>query len=187
MDRQTNEVNTELRDLAPHLAKLPKKNTSVLPNGYFQEVEEQIMRQILIAEIDDKSPAQAPDGYFEKLESDLDGMVNKSNANNSSGIKMLLLSNLKLIRYAAAAVMILFVSVWVVFNMNSTNDEINNIAMDNSDGYLEYLEDNLDDYDINTLVDHGLVEESDITLITYTGETYADETQDVYMETSIDF
>ena len=187
MDRQINEVSIELRDLAPNLARLPKNIIPVLPDGYFQKVEEQILSQILIAEIDDKSAVHVPDGYFEKLESDMENMVNKSNTDYSSGIKMVSLSNVKLIRYAAAAVMILFASVWVVFNMNLTKDEMNNTAFESSDGYFEYLEDNLDDYDINTLIDHGLVEESDITLITYTDETFTDETQDLYMETSIDF
>ena len=98
---------------------------------------------------------------------------------------MLWLSNVKLMRYAAVTV--LFVSVWMVFNINITKEETNNTVFDSNEGYFEYLEDNLDDYDINTLVDYGLVEESDITLITYSDETYTDETKDLYMETSIDF
>jgi len=187
MNSDTYEVNKELKDIAPILAELPKNSASEVPTGYFQLVEEQIMGQIFISENVHKSEMQVPEGYFEKLESDVINVVSKNNPNKSSEVKIVLFSNVKLLQYAAAAVLILFVSVWIEFNVNNTNAITEDTTLETSDAYFEYLEDNMDEFDINSLVDHDLIEESDITLITYTEDAVTDDSQYFILESEINF
>ena len=119
MNSDTYEVNKELNDLAPILAALPKKSGAEVPEGYFKRVEQQILSQIFISESVDRSESMVPDGYFERLESDVIDVICQNDPKEYSKGKMVWLSKMKFLQYAAAAVVILFASVWMVFNMNN--------------------------------------------------------------------
>lgn len=187
MNSDTYEVNKELNDLAPILAALPKKSGGELPEGYFKRVEQQILSQIFISESVDRSELQVPDGYFERLESDVIDVICQNDPKESSKGKMVWLSKMKFLQYAAAAVVILFASVWMVFNMNNNEVISEDTALESSDAYFEYLEDNIDEFDFNILLEHDLIEESDIALITYTEDAETDVDQDLIFESEINF
>lgn len=40
------DIREELESLAPNLARLPKTNRKSVPEGYFEDVEDQIVRQL---------------------------------------------------------------------------------------------------------------------------------------------
>jgi len=187
MNSDTYEVNKELKELAPILSELPKINGAEVPEGYFQRAEQQILSQIFISGRVDTSELQVPDGYFDRLESDVIDIVYQNDEKYSAKGKMIWLSKLKFLQYAAAAVVILFASVWVVFNMNNHDVISEDISMESSDAYFEYLEDNIDEFDINILLEHDLIEESDIALITYTEDAETDIDQDLIFESEINF
>ena len=94
---------------------------------------------------------------------------------------------MKFLQYAAAAVVILFASVWMVFNINNNEVISEDTALESSDAYFEYLEDNIDEFDFNILLEHDLIEESDIALITYTEDAETDVDQDLIFESEINF
>jgi hypothetical protein len=189
MNSNTYEVYKELKDLAPILAELPKKSVAEVPEGYFQRVEQQIMSQIFISESTDTPKLQVPDGYFERLESDVMQVISQNDPKMSSKGKTVWLPTVKFLQYAAAAVVILFASVWVVFNINNNEviSEDTALELETSDAYFEYLEDNIDEFDINILLEYDLIEESDIALITYTEDAETDVDQDLIFESEINF
>ncbi len=187
MNSDTYEVNEELKELAPILSELPKINGAEVPEGYFQRVEQQILSQIFISGSVDTSELQIPDGYFERLESDVIDIFHQNDEKYSAKGKMVWLSKLKFLQYAAAAVVILFASVWLLFNMNNHDVISEDTAMESSDAYFEYLEDNIDEFDINILMEHDLIEESDITLITYTEDVETVGNPDLIFESEINF
>jgi len=186
MNNNTFEVNQELKELAPTLANLPKNIKPSIPEGYFQLLENQVMSQIYISKNTETDKFHVPDAYFENFESNIEKMIYDKQAKTSSSVKIVLLSNLKWIRNVAA-VLVLIAAVGMIFNEKYAENTSINITSDNSNGYLEYIEDNIDEYDINTLIDYGLIEESDITLITYANDSYLPEDQDLFIETSIEF
>ena len=187
MNSDTYEVNKELKELAPILSELPKKNGAEVPEGYFQRVEQQILSQIFISGSVDTSELQVPCGYFDRLESDVIDVICQNDPKESSKGKMVWFSKLKFLQYAAAAFVILFASVWLLFNMNNHDVISEDTAMENTDVYLEYLEDNIDEFDINMLMEHDLIEESDITLITYTEDVETVGNPDLIFESEINF
>ena len=74
MDKENN-INDELKDLAPHLFKLGRQNPFVVPQNYFEQlpslieskiIQEEVFAPIL-SEIKKENPFQVPQNYFHSL------------------------------------------------------------------------------------------------------------------------
>ena len=74
MDKENN-INDELRDLAPYLFKLGKQNPFVVPGNYFEQLPSLIQNKIkqeevfapILSEIKKENPFQVPQNYFHSL------------------------------------------------------------------------------------------------------------------------
>jgi hypothetical protein len=160
--KYTSEVIEELKKLAPVLSGLPKDNLLKLPEGYFEDVEDKILSQIHLTNYDLKP--SVPPGYLEKVE---DVILRKVKFGPSDK-KHQVISMLKYRKIIAsiAAVMLFILTAWFVFNREERSSGNIAISIEDHDAYLEYIHKNIGDYDINMLVDQGLIEEDDLVMDT---------------------
>jgi len=185
-DTDTYEVDKELKSISVFLADIPKNNILLIPEGYMDEVEEHILSQIFLTQID-HADMNVPLGYFENLESTftypeakiLNHAVGKKNIFN--------LSFARLIKYKVAAMILFFTCCLFVLNIYLNKETITDTAYEDPELYLEYLENNIDEFEIDFLADQGLIEESDISLVTYDEESLPVSNFDIFKESDINF
>lgn len=183
-NKNTENIIKELNDLAPSLVKLPKISTLSVPENYFENVEEQILSQLNL--ISYEGTKQVPSGYLEHVESDLATWLT---LNDRKKVKEpILVSFLKYKKwlYSAAAIFTFATCALIVFNVQKENYPALEITQNDQDQYLHYVQENIDDFDINVLIENDLVEESDISLVAF--ETESPEYEPVlFMESEINF
>ena len=68
------DIREELESVAPNLARLPKTNRKSVPKGYFEDVEDQIVRQLNFLHLDQRKPS-IPSGYMDSLEDRIVSLV----------------------------------------------------------------------------------------------------------------
>ena len=158
--KYTSEVIEELKMLAPFFSGLPKANLHKLPEGYFEDVEEKIISQIQLTNYELK--ISVPPGYLEKVEDDILSKV-KSVPSVKEHRVIGILKYRKLIA-SIAAIMLFVLTTWFVFNKLESPSADISINTGEHDAYLEYIHKNIADYDINMLVDQGLIEEEDLVM-----------------------
>jgi hypothetical protein len=179
----TSEVKEELKMLAPVLSGLPKANIDKLPEGYFEDVEEKIMSQILLTNYE--LTKSVPSGYLEKVEDDILSKVISVHTVKENRIVGIL--KYKKLIASIAAMMLFVLATWFVFNrVEETSGEIV-INAEEHDTYLEYIHKNIGDYDINMLVDKGLIAEEDLVMESSVFEQFDAEDTTTWMESDINF
>jgi hypothetical protein len=157
-DRNTLEILDELKSLAPTLATLPKKMPYDVPTHYFDMVENEILEQVSLLKYELNQPV--PYGYFEDMEDKLMPLMHES---KDIKPKIQHVTSLRRWIYGAAAIFTLAITSILVFSNQAKGD---NIPLD-EDAYLLYIQENIDDFEIDQMVENELVEESDVTLITF--------------------
>lgn len=172
------QIQQELAEIAPTLAALPKRNHHVVPENYFDDVEEVIFSQLKLSDLKRKK-VSVPDQYFEGLEDKILGTVN-----NNAKVKTFTIQ--RWVRYAAAASVVVVLSA-VAFKYFSINTAPNQMAdsLEVND-YLQYLQQNVEDGDIEMMIDNGLVEESDLTVVEIPSDESKIEEAGLF-ETELDF
>ena len=183
MDQKyTSEVKEELGKLAPILSGLPKVNPYNLPEGYLEDVEEKIMSQLNLISYETKP--SVPDGYFEIVENDIlkkSGQLHKA-SKKSNVISIFKYRNQIL---SIAAVLTFVLTAWFVFTRIEKPETDLALTTGDTAEYLEYIHDNIGEYDINMLIEQGLIEEEDIVMDELNLDQIEDET--TWMDSEIDF
>lgn len=175
-------IAQELESLAPVLASIHKPIRKDIPNGYFDRTEDQIMSQIHLL-MHDKNKIQVPDGYFETVEDQV------LNSITDQQTKVVPIFQKYLFRIAIAASTI-FLVAFISYNLfqNDTavhKDTFADLQVDEAE-YFQYLHQNVDELDINMLIDNDLIEESDLSVITYNDILHYEESPTIF-ETGINF
>ncbi|WP_017259423.1 hypothetical protein [Pedobacter arcticus] len=161
----------ELEKEAPTLATISKQNTFKTPEGYFNELTEQITNQIKISELIN-NPFEVPNNYFDELSKQITSSVHLNTFKNleSKGFGFDVPSNyfseaqeriqnsvakpktskiikLHFIRYAAAACILFTTTLGVYFNVkyNTTvSHQLSRIPADDIETYLNQHTENSD-------------------------------------------
>ena len=107
------DIREELESLAPNLARLPKTNRKSVPEGYFEDVEDQIVRQLNFLHLDQRKPS-IPSGYMDSLEDRIVSLVQDEQ-------KVIPLYKKPVVKYLAAASIVL-VLAFIGINRWSDNN-----------------------------------------------------------------
>ncbi|WP_316822387.1 hypothetical protein [Pedobacter gandavensis] len=157
--------NSEWMNEAPHLAGLKLKHPFSIPEGYFEELPEQIHEAIFLDQLKTSSPESgfnAPEGYFESLSTkiqteivgytvpqdyfqQLQDKINQKTTHKKVA-KTIRLWHSKSLKYASAACFVMVTAVGMYFYQytNSTPP----ISVDTA------TEQMLFDIDENTIIEH---------------------------------
>ncbi len=126
---------------APLLCAISKKNPFKVPEEYFNSLNSQILSQVALDDIKSESIFEVPENYFNQLESQImsqiriDEMINQNDGftvpetyfeesqnvieqSVKSSKKSAKIINLNMIRFAAAACILLTTSVGIYININ---------------------------------------------------------------------
>lgn len=132
-------ASEEITALSPLLAGINKRNPYSVPDGYFNRMEQKMTEGIqehpdyqtaeeelnaistLLNGLTKTTPYSVPEGYFENL-----GTAISKNVKKKTGAKIVSLSNHRLYRYAAAAVITGIILLGGVLYLNQQNRQNNN-------------------------------------------------------------
>jgi len=161
-----NVVDEELRELSPLLASISRKNVYSVPSNYFAELDagfvfyadddakEEIGElSALLGGLKKEMPFSTPAGYFESLE-----LINPA-VKESKPAKLITMNNRKWLRYAAAAIMVGFISMSAIFYFNRSKDA-------SSKDPAEWVAKNVKEESINKFIESTSEDPSDATLAT---------------------
>ncbi|KXK37660.1 MAG: hypothetical protein UZ09_BCD002001759 [Bacteroidetes bacterium OLB9] len=145
----------ELKEISPYLASLPKQDPKNVPDGYFEQIEDEIVHQLMLIRHTPESNRQLPDGYFDQVENQVIRKIKISKKPRAW---------IKFIPYVAAASILFILMILVVSPADHANQETVQLAQISEMDQLDYLSKNIDDVSLNTLIDYGLIEESDLMI-----------------------
>lgn len=165
MDNRDIIVTEELKEISPFIGGLPKIIRNDVPEGYFEDVESQILSQLSIALEDGDCKLQIPEGYFETLENRIITIIHRDKIRKTYDLKYFIYH--KISKIAAALVFVLGAVFLLTYNSQTGDAEI--VLDDDWDevDLWEYLANNTDDISLNILIENGLVEESDLLVTKY--------------------
>jgi len=134
-----NKINKEIADIAPTLASLEKHNPFLVPDGYFDSLENRIFDSL------DKKPVldnALPDGYFDNLS---DKVLERIKSEEKE-TRVVPLYRRKWLSIAASFILLLGAGYLISTQSDSINPNTE-FALDvDLDEALEYLEENEDLY-----------------------------------------
>ncbi|MBK9736241.1 MAG: hypothetical protein IPO92_15280 [Saprospiraceae bacterium] len=188
MNRNNNEIHAELEILAPTLAAMPKVMHYHVPEGYFEAVEDQILSQMALTEMDNHVGMDVPEGYFNRLEDIVMEQVAIMSKSNDNLVSLQPVRKLAYLKYVAAAASITLV-ITMLFFFNNKDLNIDTATSDNvtHDEYITYIQQNMDEFDINQLIEHELIDSTVLDNITYL-ESYDEAgNSDNFIESDINF
>lgn len=175
-------INQELKTIAPILSKIKKPIHHNVPDGYFDQLEDQIMSQINILN-HDKTKLHVPEGYFETVE---DQILNIVTDQRTKVIPIFKKPFFRIVIAASVVFMLAFISYQLFQKDADTHqDTFVDLQADEIE-YFQYLHQNVDDLDINMLIDNDLVDESDLFVLSYNDISETDESASIF-ESAIDF
>ncbi len=125
------DIQKELREISPFLADLKKTEGGFkVPKDYFEQLPEQIMERVQPGRTVTTEPAAQPSWWDRTLNS---------------------LALLLQPRYATAlaAIALLLVAVWIWQKPSPSTPEL---ASNNNDSLMEFIEDNIDEYEADYLI-----------------------------------
>lgn len=146
MDSQKNQsVSEEIKHLSPELDKyIPGKFSYDVPEDYFEKMEDQLVSQFVVA------------GYFQKSQNC--SVHEEYFIQNEQKILKYLESGKKKVNYnwmyAAASIALLFMFVF----LDNVNKE--NVPVHNEELAFIYLEENLETWDLEEMVNDGIINET---------------------------
>ena len=207
MNREDDLTNWE-KDV-PLLASLKREDGFVIPENYFKNLSEEIIKQIKVEDLaGKKSDFQVPESYFETLENKIQSAILLEHRKdllraNHSGFaipneyfesnKTVIISktrieksnfgkiiSLKFIRYAAAACILLTASFGIYFNIQRTNNINYQLTKVSDDDIETYLKQNVEAADVPLIIEN--LENKPFSLDK--NQLNADEI-DAYLKTSI--
>lgn len=163
--KDINEIKKELQEIAPTLAQIPKRTPNNVPDKYFDEVEENLVSQCTILAYEKSLNISVPSQYFENVETDITKGLENIEVKHISNNQNRKLFFLKKWMPAVAAIFVLTFSTWFVFKDNQIENKTATAAITDPDLYLIYVQDHINEYNIDMLIEHDLVEESDVSVV----------------------
>lgn len=164
-EKEKYNIRQELESLAPTLSKIKVPVRNDLPEGYFEEVEELIMRQINIC-THPQEEWDVPEDYFTNLDSCIDRIIQKEFSGNIPSKGKVHHSNF--VRYLVAAsltLLLVFTGYQLIHWSDSTEQSYTAFEHIEDSEYIQYLEQNSEDIELNTLIESNLIEESDLMVV----------------------
>lgn len=162
---KTEEENMEWDKDAPLLAAITKTDTFKVPDSYFENLSDQIISKIHLDELDNHTEGfTTPENYFEQLRQNITASISLENIKEeNSGFsvpvfyfeksKQTILNkvqskpskkgnifNLNVVRYAAAACILLSTSIGIYFNIQRTQSvsyQLSKLADEDIESYLK--------------------------------------------------
>ncbi|TKB98894.1 hypothetical protein [Pedobacter cryophilus] len=166
---------------APLLNSIEKSNSFSMPDGYFENLSENIINQISLENLASKSSAfKTPHSYFENFESQLFSKIaledkkeeftkndagfktpinyfeiSKKQLNtNTKKQKQAKILTLNLIRFAAAACILLTTTLGIYFNVQRTNSINYQLSKVSDEDIETYLKQNTDATDVPLILEN---------------------------------
>lgn len=139
-----------------------KKTGFKIPKDYFDSLEDTIISSIKLKELSSESGFKTPDNYFDTLE---DTILSKTSEKESSKV-ISILSRRNLIYASSIAAAVLLLFNLSIFNTNST---IWNLDDETVENYM--LNENMDSYEIASLLDEENFIEADFVQHNFNEET----------------
>jgi hypothetical protein len=184
-NKRINPITDELANLAPALGKMPRPLPGLVPEGYFQRLSGELIRQgMLSMHVDDSRVMQSTvneafaddaipvDPYFHRMaESLVPAMLLEAEDRNQhhhptkeNRLSAHFIMPQRWMSGIAALFVLAIASVlYVQFQPGNTYPEIPvTLSEDES---MVFVEENLDDFTLEELIDSGFIEQEDISLI----------------------
>lgn len=155
------EIENELKSSGSSLAGRYQEINIDVPDNYFEDLEKQVLAEFAICSKQARESYSVPDGYFENLASNV---LIKSNATQKESNVFHIGMLIKRPAFRAiAASFILVLSAIILFELKKeapvTSPEI---TLEES---MYFIEDNMDDIDLEDLIITGALEEEDLTVV----------------------
>jgi hypothetical protein len=159
--RNREEIEIELKTLGSSLAGRYQETINDIPENYFEDLEKQVLAEFAIHRKLARESHTVPDGYFENLASNV---LIKGNATQKESNVLHIGMLIKRPAFRAiAASFTLILSAIILFEFKKEVSVISpEISLEES---MYYIEDNMDDIDLEELVFSGVLEEEDLTVV----------------------
>ena len=139
--------NNDWMNEAPALAAMGKRNPFSVPDGYFENLTEQIQTRIALSEMPKaENIFTVPENYFDKLQSRITDRIAASEPKREA--KVIPLWRRNIVKYASAACFLLMASFGIYFYQNSTNTVQQVQSAETVNEQMLY------DIDESTIIDH---------------------------------
>ena len=154
-----NKPDIEIKDLAPSLYKLEKKNPFKVPDGYFEKLEHEVMHSVIDQSFE---RSEIPENYFSTLQDKVIARIEEDQRKT----KVIPLFNRKWLSIAAVFIFLLCVTYIINTNLSIENNS-EAYALDiEVDEALDYLLENENLYlsdlvSLEYLTDEDVVGEED--------------------------
>jgi len=163
MTNQDHNTTEEIIEIAPILAAIPKSKMHRVPENYFDEVESKIISQLNLIKNEHVAEHQVPSDYFEKLD---DVILNRIEA-ATQDTKMASLPTSRFNYMKYAAILVVIIASVVVFNIVTPKEHIEVASSLTQADVLDYMADHAEDFDINMLIDHDIIDETTLDGLSY--------------------
>ncbi|MFK8007801.1 MAG: hypothetical protein AB8H03_15590 [Saprospiraceae bacterium] len=165
MKKNKKEIQDELEKLAPSLSKLKKEEVFDMPENYFNQLPEQILNQIDFSKTKttEKTVSTSSSSWLDQFTERLAIFFQPKMA-------------------IGFAMMIMLLAIASTFILNETNGYVSPIADLTSDELENYVETNIDDFEVQELLNVLGNEEE----VSWTEMEIEDEDLDEYLEGIID-
>lgn len=167
----------DLEKEAPQLYAISKENTLKVPEGYFNALNSQILSQIALTDIKKEAIFEVPENYFNQLERQIlsqikiDQLIKKDDGfkvsenyfeesqqtikSSTTALKKSgKIINLNLIRYAAAACILLMTSVGIYVNIDRQQNVSYQLSKLPNEAIENYLLIHTDVNDLSIIIDN---------------------------------
>jgi len=160
---QYNNIVDEIVEIAPILASLPKSNLDQVPEHYFDQVEDEILSQLSLLKDDNQRQLALPSDYFSKI----DEVIMERIVDQVQGAKIIEMPSRKINYLKYAAILMFFVACLGVLRYATPEKNMDVASQLTQSEVLDYMADNAEDFDINMLIDQGMIDESTLDGISY--------------------
>jgi hypothetical protein len=179
------DIHNELKEIAPTIAAMPRAEAiNAPPDGYFQELEAQLLTLSKIVRVEvaeEKQSVGMPANYFEYIE---DKVLQQL---TTPEVEVRQISWLRRYKWAVAASFLLVVSAVAVQNITSSK-ETPTLASDDltSEEALTYLEQNQQDGQIEALIDAGVIDSTLVADLTFFEDVELEDGSEI-LQSTLDF
>jgi hypothetical protein len=154
-------IEDELREQSPFLSEKFKENKGgfKIPEGYFETL---------------------PDKILDKVEEEsATKVVHIDSLSSGSSAKVKKIRPYRLIATAASVMLLIVAGLWVM-NPSETTSQYTALEQLNEEGVLQYLDENMDEFDFSSLVESGIVMDNEIDFKDIS--ELSDEETDIYID-----
>ena len=165
MDKKTN-IKDELKEQAPFLSQKLRETEGgfKVPDGYFESLSDKILQQV-------------------KEEANVATVVQLPSS-TASVIPVKKKSPFRMVAVAASILLMIVASLWFIPQSSGSNNPLAELENYSEAEVLQYLDDNMDDFGFEHLVESGILSETDVDFNDISN--FSDEETDFYLESLLD-